>query len=149
GAKRTPIGSFMGSLSTMPATELGSNAIGAALKASGLDASSIDEVIMGQVLQGGVGQAQARQAALGAGLSAKTPCTTINKVCGSGLKAIMLANQSIALRETEVAIAGGMESMSQAPYVLPKARAGFRMGHQVALDLMIHDGLFDPYGQSH
>ncbi len=148
-AKRTPIGSFMGSLSSISATKLGSVAIEAALRSAGLQPEHIDEVIMGQVLQGGVGQAPARQAALGAGLLAKTPCTTVNKVCGSGLKALMLANQSIALGETHVAIAGGMESMSQAPYILPKAREGFRMGNQSAVDLMIHDGLFDPYGQSH
>ncbi len=146
--KRTPIGSFLGALSSLSATELGSIAIEAALKASGLRAELVDEVIMGQVLQGGVGQAPARQAALGAGLSVKTPCTTVNKVCGSGLKAVMMANQSIALKEASFVVAGGMESMSQAPYILPKAREGFRLGNQVAVDLMMHDGLVDPYSRA-
>lgn len=149
GAKRTPIGSFLGTLSSLTAPELASVAIKAALIEAGINPLECDEVIMGQVLQGGVGQAPARQAALGAGLSPKTPCTTVNKVCGSGLKALMLANQSIALGESTIAVAGGMESMSQAPYMLPKARAGFRMGDQVAVDLMIHDGLWDPYGKAH
>lgn len=146
---RTPIGSFLGSLSSLPATKLGSLAIEAAIKKSKVEASDIDEVIMGQVLQGGVGQAPARQASLGAGLSSGVPCTTVNKVCGSGLKAVMMAAQSIALGESTTVVAGGMESMSNAPYLLPAARAGFRMGNQMAVDLMIHDGLFDPYGQSH
>ena len=148
GRARTPIGSFLGSLSTVPATKLGSVAISGALKASKLEGSEIDEVIMGQVLQGGVGQAPARQASLGAGLSPHIPCTTINKVCGSGLKAVMLAKDQITLGQARAIIAGGMESMSNAPYILPQARSGFRMGNQTALDLMIHDGLFDPYGQA-
>lgn len=149
GAKRTPIGSFLGALSSLSAPQLGSVAIKAALLHATINPLECDEVIMGQVLQGGVGQAPAKQAALGAGLSPKTPCTTVNKVCGSGLKAVMLANQSIALGETKISVAGGMESMSQAPYILPKARAGFRMGDQAAVDLMIHDGLWDPYGKAH
>jgi acetyl-CoA C-acetyltransferase len=136
-------------LSTVPAIKLGSIAISGALRASMLDALHVDEVIMGQVLQGGVGQAPARQASLGANLSPHIPCSTINKVCGSGLKAVMLANDHIALGQARAIVAGGMESMSNAPYILPGARAGFRMGSQMALDLMIHDGLFDPYGQAH
>ena len=104
---------------------------------------------MGEVLSAGVGQAPARQAALYAGLPTKTPCMTINKVCGSGLKAVMLARQSIALGLADVVVAGGMESMSNAPYLLPAARDGMRMGHGKALDSMIHDGLWDPYGNAH
>lgn len=149
GAARTPIGSFMGALSQEPAVSLGAVAIKGALKRSGVDFNSVDEVIMGQVLQAGVGQAPARQAALGAGLSPKVPCTTVNKVCGSGLKAVMMACQSIALGEAKVVVAGGMESMSNAPYALYKARAGLRMGDGQLVDLMIRDGLFDPYGQAH
>jgi acetyl-CoA C-acetyltransferase len=127
---------------------LGALAIGGAITRSSIDKTSIDEVIMGQVLQGGVGQAPARQAALGAGLSTKIPCTTVNKVCGSGLKAVMMASDQIALGRAKAIVAGGMESMSNAPYVLPGARAGLRMGHGSVLDLMIHDGLFDPYGKA-
>lgn len=149
GAARTPIGSFLGALSQEPAVALGAVAIKGALKRSGVDYKSVDEVIMGQVLQAGVGQAPARQAALGAGLSASVPCTTVNKVCGSGLKAIMMACQSVALGEAKVVVAGGMESMSNAPYALYKARAGLRMGDSQLVDLMIRDGLFDPYGQAH
>src|SRR5437879_560659 len=126
GAARTPIGSFMGALSQEPAVALGAVAIKGALERSGLKTSALDEVIMGQVLQAGVGQAPARQAALGAGISPSVPCTTVNKVCGSGLKAIMLACQSIALGESRFVVAGGMESMSNAPYALYKARAGLR-----------------------
>lgn len=146
--KRTPIGSFMGSLSSLSSTQLGSIAIDAAIKSIGLKPELVDEVIMGQVLQGGVGQAPARQAALGAGIHVKTPCTTVNKVCGSGLKAVMMAKQLIALHEANIVVAGGMESMTHAPYILPKAREGFRMGHNAALDLMMHDGLFDPYNRA-
>lgn len=148
-ARRTPIGSFLGSLSALPATKLGSIAIEGALKPSKLNVSDVDEVIMGQVLQGGAGQAPARQASLGAGLSSHVPCTTVNKVCGSGLKAVMMAKDLITLDQGQVIVAGGMESMSNAPYLLVNARSGFRMGNQTAVDLMIHDGLFDPYGQAH
>lgn len=149
GRARTPIGSFMGALSSLSAPKLGSVAISGAIKASGLAATDIDEVIMGQVLQGGVGQAPARQASLGAGLSHHVPCTTVNKVCGSGLKAVMMAKDQIALGHARAIVAGGMEAMSNAPYFMPNARAGFRMGDQRAVDMMIHDGLFDPYGQAH
>jgi acetyl-CoA C-acetyltransferase len=146
---RSPIGCFMGSLSSLSAPELAGQTIKEVLKSSPESAPFIDEVIIGQVLQGGVGQAPARQAAILSGLSPKIPCTTVNKVCGSGLKAVMLASQSIALYESRAAIAGGMESMSNAPYFLAKARQGLRMGDTALMDLMIHDGLTDPYGKAH
>jgi acetyl-CoA C-acetyltransferase len=146
---RTPIGSFMGGLSSLTAPELGSATIKGILEQSKVAKSEINEVIMGHVLQGGVGQAPARQASLGAGLSTHVPCTTVNKVCGSGLKAVMMAEDAILLGKSNAVIAGGMESMSNAPYILPGARAGFRMGNHTAVDLMIHDGLFDPYGKAH
>lgn len=146
---RTPIGSFLGTLSSLSATQLGSIAIQSAIKKSKLKPSDINEVIMGMVLQGGAGQAPARQASLGAGLSSHVPCTTVNKVCGSGLKAVMMAADAIALGHSQVVVAGGMESMSNAPYFLPGARTGFRMGNHSAVDLMIHDGLWDPYGKAH
>lgn len=144
---RTPIGSFLGSLSSIPATALGSLAIKAAVSKSKIDTNLIEQVIMGQVLQGGSGQAPARQASLGAGLSNKISCTTVNKVCGSGLKAIMMGADAIALGASSAVVSGGMESMSNAPYILPQARVGFRMGNNIAVDLMLHDGLFDPYGR--
>jgi acetyl-CoA C-acetyltransferase len=146
---RTPIGSFMGSLASFKATDLGSFVIKDAVSKSKIDNNQIDQVIMGQVLQAGAGQAPARQAALGAQISNHVACTTVNKVCGSGLKAIMMGADAIRLSESQIVIAGGMESMSNALYALPKARAGFRMGDQKVIDLMIHDGLFDPYGQAH
>lgn len=149
GRARTPMGSFLGTLSTLSAPQLGSIAIRGALKASGLAPADIEEVIMGQVLQGGAGQAPARQASLGADIGTQVPCTTVNKVCGSGLKAVMLASDQIALGRARAIVAGGMESMSNAPYILPGARTGFRMGNHSAIDLMIHDGLFDPYGKAH
>lgn len=148
-AVRTPIGSFQGALSSMSAPQLGATAIRSALDKSKVSASEVSEVIMGQVLGAGVGQAPARQAALGAGLPSSVPCTTINKVCGSGLKAVMLGKQAIQLGDADIVVAGGMESMSNAPYLLPTARAGMRMGDQKAVDSMIHDGLWDPYGNSH
>lgn len=148
-ASRTPIGSFLGNLSSLSAPELGSVAIDAAIARAGLDKNQVDQVIMGQVLQGGVGQAPARQASLGAGLPSSVPCTTVNKVCGSGLKAIMMGADAIALGHSTVVVAGGMESMSNAPYILKNARQGFRMGDHKAIDLMIHDGLLDPYSHSH
>ncbi len=149
GGARTPIGSFQGALSTMSAPKLGAVAIEAALSRAQVNKDEVDEVIMGEVLTGGVGQAPARQAALYAGLPNTTPCMTINKVCGSGLKAAMLAAQAIKLGDADIVVAGGMESMSNAPYALPTARGGMRMGNQTALDLMIHDGLWDPYGNAH
>lgn len=143
---RTPIGSFQGTLSTVPAVQLGATAIRAAVERAGIEPDQIDEVLMGQVVTAGVGQAPARQAALGAGLPNSVPCSTINKVCGSGLKSIMLARQAIATGATNVAVAGGMESMSLAPYLLPEARSGHRMGNKSVVDSMMHDGLWDPYG---
>ncbi len=145
---RTPIGSFLGSLSSIPATSLGALAIKASVAKSQIDVNDIDQVIMGQVLQGGSGQAPARQASLLAGLSNKISCTTVNKVCGSGLKAIMMGADAITLGTSKAAVCGGMESMSNAPYILPQARTGFRMGNNFAVDLMLHDGLFDPYGKA-
>ncbi len=148
-AVRTPIGSFQGVLSSMTAPKLGAIVIAEALKRAGIDGADVSEVIFGEVLTGGVGQAPARQAALGAGLPNSVPCTTVNKVCGSGLKAVMLARQAIACGDADVVVAGGMESMSNAPYLLPTARGGFRMGNATAVDSMIHDGLWDPYGNAH
>jgi acetyl-CoA C-acetyltransferase len=148
-AVRTPIGSFQGALSSVSATELGSVVIAEALRRAHLGKNGVDEVIMGNVLSAGLGQAPARQAALGAGLSRAVPCLTINKVCGSGLKAVMLGAQAIRLGEAQVVVAGGMESMSQAPYLLSKARDGYRMGHGVLVDSMIKDGLWDVYNDFH
>ena len=148
-AARTPIGSFQGSLSSVTAPQLGATAIKGALERAGLASDAVDEVIMGCVLPAGVGQAPARQAALAAGLDRNTPCLTINKVCGSGLKAVMLAAQSIRCGDTDVVIAGGMENMSKAPYLLPTARDGMRMGHKEVVDSMVHDGLWDPYNNYH
>ena len=142
-AARTPIGKFGGALSTVPAVELGGVAIAAAVERAGLpDGTPIDEVLMGQVLQAGVGQAPARQAALRAGLAETTSATTINRVCGSGLKAIMLAAAEIKAGDAEVVVAGGMESMNLAPYLLPKARFGYRLGDGAVVDATVHDGLW-------
>ena len=148
-AKRTPIGSFGGTLSSLTAPELGSIAIKAVIEQSGIDKSLVDEVIMGNVLAAGLGQAPARQAALFASLSEKTECMTINKMCGSGLKAVMLAHQAIINGDADIIIAGGQESMSNAPYVLKKARNGYRLGHGEILDSMIVDGLWDVYNNIH
>jgi acetyl-CoA C-acetyltransferase len=148
-AKRTPIGAFGGSLASFSASQLGSLAIKAVMEETKLPADSIDEVIMGNVLAAGLGQAPARQAALFAGLSQKTECMTINKMCGSGLKAVMLAHQAIALGDAEIIIAGGQESMSNAPYLLPNARSGYRLGDGQVIDSMIKDGLWDVYNNIH
>lgn len=148
-AKRTPIGSFNGKLSSFTAGQLGSIAIKAVLEDSGIDTNLIDEVIMGNVLMGGQGQAPARQAALFAGLPNKVECMTINKMCGSGLKAVMLAQQAIISGDAEIIIAGGQESMTNTPYILPKARNGYRLGHGEIQDLIILDGLWDVYNQIH
>jgi acetyl-CoA C-acetyltransferase len=148
-AMRTAIGSFNGVLSSLPATKLGSIAIGGALKKIDFRGDEVDEVIMGNVLSAGLGQAPARQAALGASLPNSVGCTTVNKVCGSGLKAVMLANQAIVAGDADVIVAGGMESMSNAPYLLMKARAGYRLGHGELVDSMIRDGLWDVYHQFH
>jgi acetyl-CoA C-acetyltransferase len=142
-AARTPIGKFGGALSTVPAVELGGVAIRAAVERSGVPAGTpIDEVLMGQVLQAGVGQAPARQALLRAGLPETTSATTINRVCGSGLKSIMLAAAEIKAGDVEVAVAGGMESMNQAPYLVPGARFGLRLGNGELIDATVHDGLW-------
>jgi acetyl-CoA C-acetyltransferase len=149
GAKRTPIGSFLGSLAAVPATQLGATAIRAALEHAGVRPAEVNEVFMGCVLPAGLGQAPARQAALGAGLPVEVPCTTVNKVCGSGLKAVILASQAIASGDIDIAVAGGMESMSNAPHLLPGVRGGIKMGEIRAVDSMVHDGLWDVYTQQH
>ncbi len=141
-AARTPIGKFLGGLSTLSAPELGAIAIREAVKRSGVSLDAIEEVIMGQVLQGGSGQAPARQALLKSGIPATVSALTINKVCGSGLKAVMLAAQGIKAGDIDVAVAGGMESMSNAPYLLHRVREGLRMGNSEIVDSMIHDGLW-------
>ena len=141
-AVRTAIGAFQGSLKDIPATTLGSTVIKAAIERAGISGDIIDEVIMGNVLQTGLGQNPARQAALRAGLPVSVPAMTINKVCGSGLKAVHLAAQAIAAGDADVVVAGGFENMSQAPYILKTARDGFRMGDQKVIDSMIHDGLW-------
>src|SRR6516225_3190825 len=149
GAARTPVGAFLGSLSSLTAPQLGATAIKAALERAGIASSKVDEVFMGCVLQAGVGQAPARQAALFAGLPDTVPCTTINKVCGSGLKSVVSAAQAIAVGDADVAVAGGMESMSNAPYLTHALRTGARMGNVEFKDAMILDGLWDVYGQVH
>jgi acetyl-CoA C-acetyltransferase len=149
GSARTPVGNFQASLASMPATKLGAIAVKAALERTGVPKEKVDEVIMGNVLIGGEGQAPARQAALFAGLPEHVCCTQVGKVCGSGLKSVMMAAQAIACGDADVIIAGGMESMSNAPYLLPAARAGMRMGNGAAVDMMINDGLWDVYGQQH
>ena len=144
-AKRTPIGSFGGSLASFTAPELGSTAIIELLKSSGIPADTVQEVVMGNVLTAGIGQAPARQAALKAGLSQKTPSTTVNKVCASGMKAIMMAADQIRLGDADVVVAGGMESMSNVPYYLPKQRYGSKYGHVQTEDGILKDGLWDVY----
>ncbi|MDH3646708.1 MAG: acetyl-CoA C-acyltransferase [Gammaproteobacteria bacterium] len=144
-AKRTPIGTFQGALSTVPAPELGARAIAAALDSASVGGEEVSEVIMGCVLPAGVGQAPARQAALAAGVPNSVGCTTVNKVCGSGMKAVTLASDLIRAGSAEIVVAGGMESMSLAPYLLPNARSGMRMGHQQVIDHMFYDGLQNPY----
>jgi acetyl-CoA C-acetyltransferase len=148
-AVRTPIGRFLGALSAISATKLGAIVIAEAVKRSGVDSQEIDEVIMGNVVAAGLGQNPARQAAMGAGLPDSIPAMTINKVCGSSLKAVVLAAQAIKAGDAEVVVAGGMESMSNAPYLLPGARTGYRLGHGKAVDSMIHDGLWDAYNDYH
>ncbi|MCU7526792.1 MAG: thiolase family protein, partial [Ignavibacteria bacterium] len=148
-AKRTPIGSFNGALSPFSAPQLGSMAIKAVLDQSGLDKNLVDEVIMGNVLTAGLGQAPARQAAIFAGLPEKVECLTINKVCGSSLKAVMLAHQAIAVGDADIIIAGGQESMTNAPYILPQARNGYRLGNATMYDSVVLDGLWDVYNNMH
>jgi acetyl-CoA C-acetyltransferase len=148
-AVRVPTGKFLGSLKDIPAPELGAMVVREAVTRAGIDPAIVDECIMGNVLSAGAGQAPARQAALKGGLKDHVAALTINKVCGSGLKAVMLAQQGIQTDDIDIAVAGGMESMSNAPYALPKAREGMRMGHSQALDLMIHDGLWCPFENWH
>jgi len=147
GAKRTPIGSFQGQFNSSSAIDLGAAAIEGAVAHAGVDGKDCSEVIMGCVLPAGLGQAPARQASLKAGMPAAVGCMTVNKVCGSGLKAVMLGHDAIKAGSSEIVVAGGMESMTNAPYLLPKARGGMRMGHHKALDHMFWDGLQSPYDQ--
>jgi len=144
-ARRTPIGAFLGALSPLSAVQLGSAAIKAAVESAGIRSAEVQEVIMGCVLPAGLGQAPARQAALGAGVPIGAPATTINKMCGSGLKAVMMAADQIRSGTAEIVLAGGCESMSNAPYLLPKARSGYRMGHGEVIDHMFYDGLQSPF----
>lgn len=148
-AVRTPIGSFMGALSSVPATKLGSIAIKGLLDRNKIPTNIVDEVIMGNVIQAGEGQAPARQAALGAGLDVATQCMTINKVCGSGLKSVMLGAQAIMLGDADIIIAGGMENMSQIPFYVKNVRSGYKMGDQKLLDGLLLDGLVDAYDNIH
>jgi acetyl-CoA C-acetyltransferase len=148
-AVRTPIGKYLGGLSDVPAPELGSLAIAEAMKRAGISGDKVDEVIMGCVLQAGLGQNPARQAALKAGLPDRMPCVTVNKVCGSGLKAVMLAAQAIRAGDADVIVAGGMESMSRAPHLLFGTRTGWKYGDQKAVDAMIHDGLWCAFENCH
>src|SRR6185369_902099 len=145
GAARTPMGAFQGELKGFAAPELGATAIRAAVERAGLKPEDVQEAIMGCVLPAGQGQAPARQAALGAGLPLAVGCTTVNKMCGSGMKAAMFAHDLLIAGSAEIIVAGGMESMTNAPYLLPKARAGLRMGHGQVLDHMFIDGLEDAY----
>ncbi|NNU15826.1 acetyl-CoA C-acyltransferase [Parvularcula sp. ZS-1/3] len=142
---RTPMGGLQGELSSLPASRLGAAAIKGAVDRAGVEGSEIDEVLMGCVLPAGQGQAPARQAAIHAGLPTSVPCTTVNKMCGSGMKTIMMLAQAIAAGSVKIGVAGGMESMSNAPYLLPKARSGYRMGHGQVIDHMFFDGLEDAY----
>ena len=144
-AARTPMAGMMGSLSSVTATELGATAIKSALLKAGLDADGVDEVIMGCVLTAGMGQAPARQAALSAGINQSTPCTTLNKVCGSGMMSVMMAGNALRSGQSKAIVAGGMESMSRAPYLIPQGRQGYRFGSAEMLDHMQYDGLQDAY----
>ena len=144
-ARRTPIGAFLGALAPLSAVQLGSAAIKAAVESAGIRSAEVQEVIMGCVLSAGLGQAPARQAALGAGVPIGAPATTINKMCGSGLKAVMMAADQIRSGTADIVLAGGCESMSNAPYLLPKARSGYRMGHGEVIDHMFYDGLQSPF----
>jgi acetyl-CoA C-acetyltransferase len=149
GGARTPIGSFLGTLSALSAPKLGSIAIKCALENSGVQPDQIQQVIMGNVLQAAVGQAPARQAGIGAGVPTGAGAVTVNKVCGSGMRAVMYAANDIRCGDYDIAVAGGMESMSNAPYALPQARTGYRMGNGKMIDVLVHDGLWDPYGDKH
>ena len=148
-AVRTPVGKFQGSLKGFSATDLGALVVRESVKRAGVQPEDVDEVIMGCVIQAGLGQNPARQAALGGGLPPSVSAVTVNKVCGSGLKAVMMAAQGIRLGDTDLVVAGGMESMSNAPYLIPKAREGYRLGNGVLIDAMINDGLWDVYNNYH
>ena len=148
-AARTPLGSFQGALSTLSAPELGAVAIREAVSRAGIQPDRVEQVFMGCVLSGGIGQAPARQATIKAGLPVSTGAVTLNKVCGSGLQAVMFARREILAGEAEVVVAGGMESMSNAPYLLPNARSGYRLGNGTLVDSLIYDGLWDPYDNVH
>lgn len=143
-ARRTPLGGFQGSLGAISATDLSAAAIRACIEDSGISADEISEVLLGCVLPAGLGQAPARQAALAAGVALSTPCTTVNKVCGSGMKTVLMGHDMIRAGSADIVLTGGMESMSNAPYLMPKARSGYRMGHQQVLDHMFFDGLQNP-----
>lgn len=145
GMARTAMGGMQGALGGLPVTRLGAEAISGALADAGVDATEVDEVLMGCVLPAGTGQAPARQAALAAGLSNNTPCTTLNKVCGSGMKTVMMAHDAILAGSADIVVAGGMESMTNAPYMMPQGRGGYRFGHGELLDHMLYDGLQDAY----
>jgi acetyl-CoA C-acetyltransferase len=149
GAARTPIGSFLGTLASLSAPRLGATAIKAALERAGVAAADVQTVLMGNVLQAGVGQAPARQAALGAGVPNSVPCVTVNKVCGSGLEAVVQAARIVGSGEADVVVAGGMESMSSAPHLVRGLRGGVKMGGLDTVDAMVHDGLWDPYSNQH
>lgn len=148
-AARTPIGAFQGALSSLKASRLGAAAVAGALERAGVDGADVDLVLMGNVLPAGMGQAPARQAAIYAGIGDRTPSVTLNKMCGSGLEAVVQAARAIMVGDAEIVVAGGMESMSQAPYLLPGARGGLRMGDRKLIDSMIHDGLWDVYNDRH
>ncbi len=148
-AARTPIGSFQGALASVPATELGATALSAAIERAGVQAEHIQETYMGNVLSAGLGQAPARRAAKGAGIADSAPAVTVSKVCGSGLQSVIFGVKSLLLGEAEIVAVGGMENMTDAPYLLPKGRAGYRMGHGQVVDSMVHDGLWDPYNDFH
>ena len=148
-AVRTPIGRFQGGLASFSAPELGAKVVAEAARRAGLDPKQIDEAILGNVIQAGLGQNPARQAALKGGCDPRVAALTINKVCGSGLKAVALAAQAVQLGESEIVVAGGMESMTNAPYLLPQARSGYRLGDGKLIDSMIHDGLWDSYEDFH
>src|SRR4051794_37723309 len=144
-AVRTPVGTFGGAFKDVPATTLGAHAVRAALERAGIAGDAVDEVVLGCVLQAGLGQNPARQAALGAGIPKEVPATTINMLCGSGLKAVAIASQMIRAGDAEVVVAGGMENMSRAPYLAPAARFGARLGPSTLIDSMVHDGLTDAF----
>ena len=148
-AVRTPVGKFQGALSSFSATELGARVVAEVTHRAGIEPDTVDEVIMGNVVQAGLGQNPARQAALRGGLHPRVAAMTINKVCGSGLKAVALAAQSVMLGQSDIVVAGGMESMSNCPYLLPEARGGYRIGDRQVIDSMIHDGLWDVYEDFH